>query len=369
MALSNPNFDGELSMTIAAWMAANFADMISGNNPAFMKMRAKGSFKKGGQGTKYAYPIMFPTLTGPQVEDISNPYDDVVAGMSDNRTMLEYIRCEKEIDISVPLYNMENQGSDTQKISLVESETKIAMAKFDENLNANFWAAPEGAQTVGTRTRLGSIRQFINAATATSTDGGCTPSALPSQVGALGIVGATGTTAQYVVGGVNRNAAGAAYLNSNVFVTSDTLTIQILSKPYSATIRSKDHCDLILMHPDSFDKLMNLATLGGANGGKFFSESAMANLGYDAIRFRGADIVADQNVPTAGFKTATATALNYQIFYLNTEYLELKYTSMDPAIRQVPEARPIKRWRGRWTGQFCASNPGRLQALHANITN
>lgn len=370
LAISNPNFDGEATFTIQSWLSKEFADLITGNNPVFMKMREEGQVKKGGAGTKYLEPFMYPTTTGPQVEDIDNPYDEVEAQMTTGFSSLEYVRCEKEIDISVPLYMLEAQGPDTEKMDIVQGVTEKNMIVFQENLNANFWGIPEGTLSAGARTRLASIRTFINGGNASTTDGSATPAALTEQTGLRAVVSATGATAVYTVGNVNRATAGAAYHTPSVFLTSDTMGIKVLSKPYSQATVGVDRPNLIVCHPNTFDSILGFATFAGASGGQFFEgESRMADLGFQAIKFRGADIVADHNCPTAGFLSTTTTALNYQIFYINTKYLRLRYSSMKPDVRMVYDARPIKRWRARWTGQLTARNLGRRHALHANITN
>jgi hypothetical protein len=367
MAISNSAFDGELTTTIAAWMNKELADLITGNNPAFLKMRERGNFKRGGHGTSYVESFYFPTLTGPQVEDIDNPYDEPEAQQTDGLTSFSFTRCEKEIDISVPLYSIEAQGPETEKYDVVQTATEINMAKFEENLNANFWAIPEGSTSGGSRTRLASIRTLINGGNA-STTGAAVPPSLSTQDGLRAVVSATGATAVYTVGGINRAAAGASYICPNIYLSSDTLDMEILSIPYSQATRGADSPDLILVSPRLFDSITGFSTTGGASGGQFFGESKLAKLGYQAIRFRGADIVADHNVPTAGFLSTTTTALAYQAFYLNTKYMKMRYMSMKPEVRMVNDARPIKRWRARWSGQFTVRNPGRVQSVHANIT-
>lgn len=368
IALSNASFDGEATFTIQAWLSKQFADLISGNNPAFMRMREAGQVKKGGHGTAYLEPIMFPSATGPQVEDIDNPYDEVEAQMTTGFSSLSFTRCEKEIDISVPIYMLEAQGDDTEKMDIVQGVTEANMIKFQENLNANFWTIPENTSSAGARTRLASLRTFINAGNA-STTGALTPASLGTQDGLRAVVSASGATAVYTVGGVPRNAANASYHCSNVYIANETLTLQVLSEPYSQASRGNDTPDLILVHPATFDKIMYFSTVGGSSGGQFFTESRMAKLGYNAIAFRGADIVADHNVPTTGYISTTTTALGYHMYYLNTKYLMLRYQSMKPEVRLVQDPRPIKRWRARWTGQMTARDLGRVQALHANITN
>lgn len=348
-------------------MSKEFADCITGNNPAFLKMRERGNFKRGGHGTSYVESFYFPTLTGPQVEDIDNPYDEPEAQQTDGMTSFSFTRCEKEIDISVPLYTLEAQGPDTEKYEAVQTVTEINMAKFEENLNANFWAIPEGTYSAGSRKRLASIRTLINGGNATTT-GGAVPASLTEQDGLRALVSASGATAVYTIGGINRAAVGASYICPNIRLTSETIDIEVLSHPYSAATRGADHPDLILVAPVLFDSIMGFSTFTGSNGGQMFGPSKLADIGYDAIRFRGADIVADHNVPTAGFLSTTTTALGYQAFYLNTKYIRMRYQSMKPEVRQVTGgAAPIKRWRARFTGQLTVRNPGRVQSIAANL--
>jgi len=108
--------------------------------------------------------------------------------------------------------------------------------------------------------------------------------------------------------------------------------------------------------------------LGGSNGGQLQNDSKLADIGFDALRFRGADIITDDYAPTAGFVSATSTARNYRIYAINTDHLELRMREKKPNWRQYPDPRPITRFVGTVMLQFVSDNLGRVHAVHGNIT-
>lgn len=371
MALSNSSFDGKLVNTIATWLSSNFSDVFLGNNALFTKLRMMGNVKTGGFGTSMVEPILFPDASGggPQVTGVVDPYAELNQSALTGKTAANYIAAEYLIPVSVAQYDLDQQGSDTTKVELVQGEFENAMNRFTSKLNLDLWADPITANSVGSRSALASLLAYFNAGTAASTGGGV-PDALSEQKGNRGVCNATTETLQTTIGGIQRAAAGAAYWCTPIINASDTLTFQIMSKIYSLGVRNNDHVDLIVLHRDSFDKLMALVTVGGGNGGQFFQSSKLADAGFDAIRFRGADIVMDDSVPTTCYLNGASTQYGYNILAMNTSQMKLRAKSMKPDMQPHDDQRPLKVWTGRWLGQITSKNLGRAGGVrHVNITN
>lgn len=371
MALSNASFDGKLINTISAWLSSNFEDVFLGNNAFFTKLRMMGNVKTNGFGTSMVEPIMIPDATGggPQAQGVTDPYAALVQSQMTGKTGASYIAAEYLIPVSVAQYDLDAQGSDTTKVELVQGEMENALNRLISKLNIDLWAAPELASSVGSRASLCSLLQLYNAGTAASTGGG-TPDALTEQKGNRGVCNATTQVLQTIAGGIQRAAAGAAYWCTPIINSADTLTVQNLSKIYSLGVRNSDHIDLMVMHRDSFDKLMSLFTVGGGNGGQMFQQSKLAEAGFDAIKFRGCDIIMDDYVPTTCFLNGAGTTYGYNILGINTNKMKLRAKSMKPDMIPHDDVRPLKIWTGRWLGQITSKNLGRAGGVrHVNITN
>lgn len=372
MALSNSSFDNRLSMTIAAWVSSNFADLITGHNPLFYRLREKGNIIKGGTGGNFVEPLMFPATGGPAVVGVTNAttaYTDLTFVETTNFTSASYIPCEKLIPISVQQYDLDAQGSNTSKINLMESIMKSNMAAFMENLNADLWAAEESAGSAGTRATLASIKTLINAGGSSTTDGGATPSALAEQVGSRAVTAASTQTPIYTVGGINRNAAGAAYWCTPVINTSQALSIQTLSSLVSIATRGSDTPDLIILHRTMYDKLMGILTSNvGGGGGQMYTQSKLAEAGFEAIKFRNCDVIFCDQVPSVSYLNGSSTSYGYNAFCLNTDYIKLRALSMKPQVDEFPTPRAIRTWRGRWVGQITSGHLGRVHSRAVNFS-
>lgn len=370
MALSNTAFDGKLSLTISAWLSSNLEDVLLGNNAFFTKLRQMGKVKTGGFGIQMVEPLMFPDASGggPQVNGVTDPYALLTQTAMTGVTSASYTAAEYVIPVSVAQYDMDQQGSDTQKVDLVQSTMENALARFTSKLNADVWAPEENVGSAGTRSQMASIRTFFNAGKGATTGGG-TPQALPGQVGNQAVASVANVNPVTVVGGIERNATGAAYFCTPLITAADTLTMQVLSKIYSLTVRNSDHADLIIVHRDSMDKIQSLLTVGGGNGGQMFTNSKLADAGFEAVRYRGADIIASDEVPTSCFLNNSATAYGYNIFAINSNYLKLRAKSLKPEMLPHDDQRPIKVWTGRFVGQLTSSHLGRVHARHVNVTN
>lgn len=370
MALSNTNFDGILSALIPAWLSSNYSSLFVHHNPVFMKMLMSGKIQTGGFGTKMVEPVMFPTTTGAQVERVSDPLADVSTNTTLAATAAEWLAAMYRYDWYVAERDLAKFGSNTEKVKWTENHMKAAVEKVMNFLEADMWAAPENTSSAGTEQQIASLKTLFNAGTTAATDGGALPPALASQSIAP-LVDTTGSTAVTTVGNIPRAAAGAAYWCTPLLspTSSEALNVQILSKTYSEGVAGQEHPTLIVVHRNLFDVLENLASLGGSNGGQIQRDSALADIGFDALRFRGADIVTDDYAPTAGFVSGTATARNYRIYAMNLNHLELRMREKKPDWRRVDDPRPIKRFVGTIMLGFVSDNLGRAgHAVHGNIT-
>jgi hypothetical protein len=348
----------------------NFEDLILANIPVFMMLRMNANMQAGGYGTSMVEPIMFPDASGggPQPQGVTDPYAEITQSAMTGESAANYILSEYLIPVSVPNYQLKQQGSMTTKVDLIEGTFQNAVARFTSKLAVDLWADPITAASIGSRSSLMSLLALYNAGTAATTGGG-TPDALAEQVGNRGVCNASTETLQTTIGGIQRAAAGAAYWCTPIIRTADTFTMQILSNIYSRATRNKDTPDYGVTTGPLFDKIQSLATLGGGNGGRFFSESKLADLGYDAVRWRNMEIVFDDYVPTTCYLNGAATQYGQNFLAINTKKMKLRQTASKPTFRRVDDPRPLMVWTGEWYGQITCKNPGRAgNARHVNLT-
>jgi hypothetical protein len=366
MPLSNTNFDGKLSATINMWLSANYENLFIRNNALFVKLREKGNIKVG--GLKMVEPIMFPVNTGPAATGVVSGYNTVSQTAMTGFTGAEFVPAEYIIPISVEEYDLDQQASESQKIDWAQGVVQNGIERMLVKLETDLWAAEETSGSNGSaRDRVGSIRTYFNGGTAATATQSVEPAELAQQLGNKGVVSVSSAALITSVGGIERAATGGGYWCTSILNTSQAVGVQAFSNLLSLTAAGGKRADLIITHRDIFDKLMNLATIGGSNGGQFMGSSKLGELGFDALRFRSADIITDDRVPTVVYLNGTTTAYGYNAFAINTNYLKLRAKSMKPHLRPVNDPRPLKVWTGRWVGQLTSGHLGRVHARHVNL--
>jgi hypothetical protein len=289
----------------------------------------------------------------------------------------EWTAAEYVLPLSVQKYDLAAQGTMGKRVDWVQGVMQQGLDKFKFKLIADMWANEEVTTSAGTRAAIASIRTLLNAGGASTTANTAPPLARTEQGldsgGSIGraVVGTVSSTAVYTVGGINRNAALAAHACTPIIQTSQAFTPQVLSGIMTKATCGQERPDLILVTENVFDKIQGLISAGANSGaGQFLQNSKLAELGFDAVRFRGAEVVADENVPSGLFKTATTTPLTSgdNIFAINTGYLSMKVQSKKPKIEPHDDPRPILAWTAEWRGQLIGTNLGRVHSRHVWVT-
>ncbi|HEV2471215.1 MAG TPA: phage major capsid protein, partial [Chthonomonadales bacterium] len=348
----NTAFTQRLTITINRWLDANLLDLFSSHHPVFYRLRERGNIVAGGLGVNLIEPIFYPSTTGPQVAGVTDSWNPITHSETGNISAAQYTPAEYLLPVSISDYDLDLQGSDTMKVNYAESIMKISVAKFLEKLNSDIWAAEGVTGSDGSsRTTLGSLRTYFNGGGSSTTSLG-TPAAISEQ-----LVAAVGSAPLTSVGGIQRNAANAAYWCTPLINpgSAATISLEIVNNIISAATRNNDVPDLVILPRKRYDTFMSIL-----QGYQRYTESKLADAGFEAMRYRGADIIFDDNVPTA--------APGYNIFAINTKYLKLRCKTMKPQFVMVTDPqRPIRAWLARWVGQLTSGNLGRVHCRHCNI--
>lgn len=351
----NSNFSEQATTTLNLWASKNFANLLTGHNPVFFRMRKNGNVQTGGLGIKALEPVMYFDPTSPVVEGVTNPYNELTPSETKGFSAAEYEWCEKLMSVSIPALTMDQQGSETRKINHLNAIKDSAMKTFNETLASELWRAEGAVGSNGsTRQYLGSLRTYINRGGTLTTWTGLTPT-VTEQVYNGGVApggAAVGTSPLTLVGNIERNRAeGGIWCSPVQYPGSDaTLTLANLNYTYNLAVRDNDSPDLIITNRTNFGELMSIL-----QGYQRYTDSALADAGFQSIRYIGADVVFDARCPA---KT---------IFCLNTKYLKLRCESMQPKFEFKPDPyRPILNWQARWVGQLTMNDPAR-SSRHARI--
>jgi hypothetical protein len=349
------------------WLSNNFENLFIRNNALFVKLREKGNLRIG--GLKMVEPVRFPNSASPAAVGVTSGYTAVTQSAMGGFTAADYTPAEYIIPVSVEEYDLDQQTTEETKIdwaqAIVEQGVDITLVKLESDLWADSNAAGSGGNT---RNSLGSIKNYYNAGTAATVTAGAQPAELAAQLGNRGVCDAASETLLTVVGDLDRAVTGGGYWCCSLLNTSQVVGILSFSNLLSATASGGRRADLIFTHSDVFDKLMSLSTIAGSNGGQFLTNDRMGALGFDSLRFRGADIITDDRVPTISYLNGTTTSYGYNAFAINTDFIKLRARSMKPGLKPVSDARPLKVWTGRFLGQLTAKNLGRTGARHVFLT-
>lgn len=347
MAL-NPNFSELATVTLNRWASRKFADVYTSHCPLWMKIRMRGNVMEGGFGISILEPLKYPVASGPQPQGITDPYNQLTPSETTGWTAAQYTPAEYVLDVSIPEYNVDLQGSETERINHLQSVMEVSMDKFLNRLNVDLWAA-EGANGSGGNLRsvIGSVRTYFNRGSTASADGGASPASLSNQIGT-----ATGTSPVTTVGGIDRTSAnGGSYWCTPLFTTTvSTITLGKLNNVISLAIRNADSPDLIVTTRANYDSIMEIL-----QGYQRFEKSALADAGFDAMRYRSCDIVFDDNCPATN------------LFVMNTKYLNFRALSMKPRFKAKDDPyRQIYHWEAR---MVCQLTSGHLGRVHSRATS
>ena len=363
--LGNTSFDGKLAATLNMWLSSNFENLFIRNNAFFVKLREKGNMRIG--GLKMVEPVMFPAAGGPSAVGLTSGYDSVTQSAMTGFSASDWTPAEYIIPVSVEEYDLDQQTSEETKVDWAQAIVQQGVERMLVKLEADLWAdsiAGNAGAGGNARQALGSIKAYINAGTAATATAGVEPAELATQLGNLGVCDAASETLLTTIGDLNRAVTGGGYWCSSILNTSIAVGILAFSKLLSATANGGRRADLIITHNNVFDKLMSLATIQGSNGGQFLQNDRLGALGFDALRFRGADIITDDRCPTISYLNGTTTSYGHNAFAINTDFIKLRSRSMKPSLKPVSDPRPLKVWTGRYLGQMTSSNLGRVHARH-----
>lgn len=360
MALSQVSQNGEqqrLALTIERWLTDNPSDHYNQASAFLAKLNKKKKVITGGLGTQLIVQARYASNKNPTPEGVTDPFASRARRSIEGITRLKFDVAEKVMTFSLPKRDYKIQGNLTKKLDYVQTMLKIALEDWaDSIMQTDLWAPEYDTGSAGSETQFCSFRTIYNKG-GTSTSWLAGPPVHPAQLCAVntaagqkgnpgwvstvhGAACATGyvdgntPAAVTTIGGINRNAAGAAgfcvptyspatanYLPTN----NDTLNTVIL-----AGCVGNKRPDMVLM------KQAEWAFVMGILQDQIKLETGnMTDYGFPAFKWLGCDFVADEYVPTGQYNATAADVALYQMFCMNTDNWAFYLDTAEPELNSA----------------------------------
>lgn len=313
MASPNSTFT-ELVTTTHRKHPSMIADVVSGHNALYNRLKSKGQvLKASGGGTSIVEPLDYAENSTFQRY---SGYDTLDIQASDVLSAAEYNWVQSAIAVVASGRELRINSGKEQIINLARSRMKNAMRTAANNMSVDLYSS----------------------------------GALSNQMGGLGhIITADGTG---VVGGIN-SGTYSWWANQFLEITGSNAWTKSTIAGYMmtlwlATVRGTDKPDLLVSTHDFWQ-----AYWASRDDLQRYRSNDTPDT-FDSIKFQSADVIFDSN---DNFSTTGET-----MYFLNTDFLSLKYHP-DANWTPMPEVKPTNQDAATvlilWMGQLCCSNRAR----------
>jgi len=277
--MAAPNLS-EIATTTIQNRSRVLADNVSENNALLLRMKEKGKVKPAGGGETLLQELEW--AENATVKNYSG-YETLDVSPSETLTSAEFQWKQKAVAVVISGREEMQNRSKERMIDLLEARISNAEKSMQNSVAADMYS--DG-----------------------SADGG-------KQIGGLQLLVADNPNIG-IVGGINR--ANYAFWKNKVFtattdgVATTNLTIQSnMNKLWVQLCRGREHPDLILM-----DNVYYQAYWNSLQPLQRFTNSKLADLGYETLKYSGADVVLD-----GGYGGACPAS---HMYFLNTEYIHFR---------------------------------------------
>jgi hypothetical protein len=366
--------DNVLSAIIHKWLSTQWEPLFGSVSPLLTKLLAQKSQSPVGWGEGHRYPLAVPA-SGPSTVTVANSasaYAALTFTDTDFGRVADFMPHELIRPVSVQQYFIDAAKGDAAKLNWVQGVLNANLKTIKETIKAGLWAAEEtetsgGYAAFGTRPPIGSIRTYFNAGTAATKTDALTPAELTEQLGNRGVCSATGATLVSSVGNISRAQSGGGRWAVPVINTSQKVVLSAISNIYRTATDGDEYPDLGITTKDVFAKMESVGLLMGS-AWPGFQKGAMAQFGWETIRYLNMEITYDDNCPGVVYLNGATTAYDDQFFAINTKHLFWWRDAKEPTVELVAsDGRPLKRWVIRHLCQLESDNLGRVHARHVNL--
>lgn len=308
MASPNSTFT-EMVTTTLRNHSTEIADNVSANNALYSRLKKKGQISKKSGGYEIVKPLDYAENATYQRY---SGFDTLNIAASDVLSAAKYDWVQAAVHVTASGKELRQNSGKEAMIDLVKARTKNARRTAANNMSIDLYST----------------------------------GALTNQMGGLGhIVTSDGTG---TVGGINSTTFD--FWQNNFFectATPSSSNIKgFMQSMWLELCRGADHPDLIVASHDMYgyywDSLTDLQRFAGSDE---------ANMGFNTLKFVGADVVFDSN---SNFGTTAKI-----MYFLNTDYLEVvehkeaAWSMLDEKTSVNQDAAVIPMI---WMGNLCCSN-------------
>lgn len=265
---ANPSFD-QIASTTFKNLEKSIADNVSNHIPLLRLMRMKGAVKASGGDT-----IVRPILTAFSNAQSYSGSDVIDITHSNDISAAEYNWKQTVVPIVIENIEAARNSGESQQIDLIDALKEQAQLSMENKVSSMMFG--DGTGNSG-KDMLGLQAIVAN---------------LPTS-GTLG--GINRATQSFWRNGYNTSVGAYA-----------TYLFSAMSTAIRSVTRGTDRPDIIVTDTTNFGYLETLA-FGKAQ----YQNSALADLGFQALKFEGIDVIFDQNCPAG------------KMYILNTKYLKL----------------------------------------------
>jgi hypothetical protein len=293
MSFANANYSDIMATTIES-RTRKIADNVTNNNAILSRMSTKGKIKTFSGGYKILQELSFAENSN---AGWYSGYDLLPVGVSDVISAAEYNIKQAAVPVIISgLEQLQNAGRE-QMIDLMESRLSVAESTIANLITGGLYSDGTGSG--------GKEIDGLNAAVPLD------PAAAPYG----GIDGATFT-----------------FWQNAVKDSANTTTLQAdWNELWANLVRGQDRPDLIMT-----DTVAWQAYLASLQANQRFSNTMMADAGFNSIKFMDSDVVLDGGIynGTLGSGAPVGTA-----FFLNTNYLHYRPHSARNMVPLSPNRR------------------------------
>jgi hypothetical protein len=291
------------------------ADVVSGHNAFYRRLKDKGQIETFSGGYELVEPLDFNENGTYQR---FSGYDTLSIAQSNVLTAAKFDTVQAAIHITASGEELRKNAGKEQLINLMKARVKNAMRTAANNMSVDIYSS--GSLT----NQMGGLAHLIQ------------------------------SNGQGTVGGID-SGTYTAWRNQFHEITSSNAWTKSNIKGYmNATwltcVRGTDHPDLLLSTNDFYaaywESLQDLARYNDPSG-----SSSKANAGFTSLKYMDADIVHDLNT--------SFTATGEKMYFLNTNFLKLKVhrqANWTQADEKVPVNQDAVMVPVIWMGQMTCNN-------------
>lgn len=312
MASPNSTFTSLVTTTLR-YHPSQIVDNISNNNALLNRIKSKGMIETVGGGYELVFPVDFGGNPNYQRYD---GYDSLAIAPSDPLTAAQYQWAQIAMHVTASGKELRMNSGKEAMIKMVKA--KVASAKRDAANSFSTDIYSSGAVT----NQIGGMAHIIQ------------------------------TNGQGTVGGINSTTYTWWRNQYKEMTGTDTFaSIQSdMNSLWLSCVRGADKPDLLISTHDLYAAYE--ATL---QANQRYTESKMAALGFEALKYKSADAVFDDN--STNFTTTGQT-----MYFLNTNYIKLvqhrdaQWTMDDDKVPTNQDAVIMPMY---WMGQLAVTNRAR----------